>query len=149
MSGPYKGSFLTPPVGAQGPEFVMRPKRHGKTVSGRFSSKYPEIREQRPHTIKHVTLPSPLLDVDYSQIERRVMAQLAGLRDDWVHQMWADAYGERPTFKPLMNVVNLWLLHGHDKALCHHYCYAGSGVVQERIDEEGCGALMAAARALA
>lgn len=87
-----------------------------------------------------------LMEVDYAEIEKRVMAQMAknvavpapmlGLRP-------SPYYEEVERYR---KVFDLALLHALNKHIAYMLAYAGIEGVTTRIDEEGCGAFFAAAK---
>lgn len=102
-----------------GPDFqyLSRPK------TGRFTGK------------GHIIESTPLLSMDYSKIEKRIMAQMA------------EAMGvSMPEMRSLTDTVCLWTLREIDKGVSFAIGYGLDEPLQERIDEEGCGAVFCAAR---
>jgi len=156
-SNPTKGFFERTPTSRRpdGPEMQYL----GPTRSGRWSSACParsqEPRGPIPNKVEVKFMESPMLNADFADIEKRVMAQLAnktgvaeammgrravergrqsGKSAEAVLELFRKAY--QPIWQAAMNdLLRRIVSDAVDKAVAD---------LQKRIDEEGCGAAMAA-----
>ena len=106
----------------------------GPTVTGRFSAKVPKgfnpPRAQEPRVAE---ADDSVVACDFSEIERRVMANMQIISDE-------------PYWSSLSDQIRIIALRSVDKWLAYMWAYGSIEAVQTRIDEEGCGAFIAAAR---
>ena len=106
-----------------------------------------------PHTkVKKVT---KLTEVDYSAVEKRVMAHMAsatGLNAKMLRHTKGWPEIEARTLKETQAklheacaaYLDYWVLFNLDKAMAYQLSYRGFEPAQERLDEEGCAEVMAA-----
>lgn len=116
------------------PPSRMEPIEHVVVVPGR----------QHGKSLRHA---AGLAEVDYASIERRVMAQMAAaMTYPGMVDRARKADEERQGRKALNAAIHLFMLHAIDKQLAYLFAYGAVDAVQTRIDEEGCGAVFAAAK---
>lgn len=99
---------------------------------------------QHGKAIRHI---HGLSEVDYAAIERRVMAQMAAaMAYPGMVDRARKEDEDRQKRHVLDTALNLLMLHALDKQLAYLFAYGAFEAVQTRIDEEGCGAVFAAAK---
>lgn len=144
--GFHSGGFVGTPTGrhAPGPEYMG----FGGTRTGRWSSACPDKSQMpRPNKVEVRFLEPPkLADIDFSEIEKRVMARMGTDPDKmggWSRTAEVQARQEGKQAKLALelwrhvnaNIVGFWL---------HHALSAAARDIRTAIDEEGCGAVFAA-----
>jgi len=143
---PHKGGTATGRfVGKRDIEFLklpdparqlMRPRRHAEPITVTIS--------KRGSTSAAL---AQMVNADYSEIERRVMTNMQVESEKMLgHTIRPEEYGDGQTFHVRAVSFNLVVIRIMDMWLANMWGYADIEAVQQRIDEEGCGTFMCAAR---
>ncbi len=120
------------------PDYNELPLLTKESRTGRFVHNATPYKEPKVMMIAHVPMSnkalalSHMVNADFSEIERRVLGHMQVKKD--------------PSWLRIVEVLELSMVQAMGRWMARMWAYGNIEAVQERIDEEGCGAVICAAR---